>query len=261
MNMAPQRLVGRVALITGAAAGIGAATARRFLSEGAAVMLVDANVSALDTTLETLRSDFPQSPLTAFTADVSNPAAAREAVDTAFKQFASLDILVNNAAMRNYTAAAQLTPAEWQSMVQVNLVGLSNYCQAALPCLRASGRGSIVNVSSCYALKGRKGMALYDATKAAQLAYTRTLACEEAKHGVRVNAICPGSTLTDFHIDRALKAGKSVDQLRTERKDTSLLGRWASPEEIANPILWFASEEASFITGTTLMVDGGLHII
>lgn len=261
MNKAPQRLLGRVALITGAAAGIGAATARRFLSEGAAVMLVDAHSSALVTTLDSLRSDYPESPVAAFTADVSHPEAAREAVDSAVKQFASLDILVNNAALRNYTAAAQVTPSEWQSMVQVNLVGMSNYCQAALPCLRASGRGSIVNVSSCYAVKGRKGMALYDATKAAQLAYTRSLACEEAQHGVRVNAICPGSTLTDFHIGRALKAGKSVDQLRTERKDTSLLGRWASPEEIANPILWFASEEASFITGTTLMVDGGLHIL
>lgn len=78
---------------------------------------------------------------------------------------------------------------------------------------------------------------------------------------MRANAVCPGSTLTDFHVGRATASGKSVDQLRTERKDTSLIGRWASPEEIAWPILWLASAEASFITGTTLMVDGGLHIM
>jgi meso-butanediol dehydrogenase/(S,S)-butanediol dehydrogenase/diacetyl reductase len=103
-------------------------------------------------------------------------------------------------------------------------------------------------------------MPLYDATKAAQLSLTRSLAFEEAENGVRVNSVSPGSTLTDFHLERAQKIGKSVEQLKTERKDTSLLGRWASPDEIAWPILWMASSEASFITGTNLVVDGGLHI-
>jgi meso-butanediol dehydrogenase/(S,S)-butanediol dehydrogenase/diacetyl reductase len=143
----------------------------------------------------------------------------------------------------------------------VNLVGTANYCRAALPLLRAAGSASIVNVSSCYAVTGRKGMGLYDATKAGMLAMTRTLAFEEAAHGVRANAICPGSTLTDFHVNRAQAAGKSVEVLKTQRQDTSLLGRWASPEEVAWPILWLASDEASFITGTTLMVDGGLSIM
>jgi meso-butanediol dehydrogenase/(S,S)-butanediol dehydrogenase/diacetyl reductase len=104
-------------------------------------------------------------------------------------------------------------------------------------------------------------MGLYDATKAGMLAMTRTLACEEAAYGVRVNAVCPGSTLTGFHIAQARTAGKSIEQLKTERLTTSLLGRWATPEEIAWPILWLASDEASFITGATLMVDGGLSVI
>ena len=194
-------------------------------------------------------------------ADVSDAAAAQAAVARAGTLYGGLDALVNNAAMRSYTAAAQVTPAEWQAMVGVNLVGISNYCGAALPLLRASGQGSIVNVSSCYAVTGRKGMALYDATKAAQLSYTRTLAFEEASQGVRANAVCPGSTLTDFHIGRAQRAGKAVAQLKTERNTTSLIGRWADPLEIAHPILWLTSSEASFITGTTLMVDGGLHIM
>src|SRR3569833_806431 len=101
-------------------------------------------------------------------------------------------------------------------------------------------------------------MGIYDTTKAGQLAMTRTLAHEAAAHGVRANVVCPGSTLTDFHVTRAQARGKSVEKLKTERQSTSLLGRWAAPEEIANPILWLASDEASFITGATLMADGGL---
>lgn len=255
------RLEGRVALVTGAGSGIGAATAHCFAREGASVLLVDANAAALDATLASLREALAQARLASFTADVSDNALAHEAVRVAVTQWGRLDTLVNNAAMRNYTEASRVSPSEWQAMVGVNLAGMSNYCQAALPHLRSSGRGSIVNVSSCYAVTGRKGMALYDATKAAQLSFTRTLAFEEAAHGVRVNAICPGSTLTEFHVKRAQQAGKSVETLRGERSTTSLIGRWADPVEIAHPILWLASDEASFITGTTLMVDGGLHIM
>jgi meso-butanediol dehydrogenase/(S,S)-butanediol dehydrogenase/diacetyl reductase len=256
-----QRLAGRKALITGAGSGIGAATALRFAREGAALMLVDANEAALKATQVAIQAACPQARLQIRTADVAHAAPAQEAVGLAVEQFGGLDILVNNAAMRNYSPADRVTPEEWQSVVSVNLVGATHYCQAALPALRASGRGAIVMVSSCYALTGRKGMALYDATKAAQLSLTRTLAFEEAANGVRVNAVCPGSTLTQFHVHRAERAGKSVQQLRVERQTTSLLGRWADPEEIAHPILWLASDEASFITGTTLMVDGGLHIM
>ena len=255
------RLAGRTALITGAGAGIGAAAAHLFCLEGAAVLLVDANAEALERTRAAIEEALPGARLACATADVADEAAALATVQQCTRLWGGLDILVNNAAMRNYSAAAVATAAEWHAMVGVNLVGMSNYCRAALPALRQSGTGSIVNVSSCYAVTGRKGMALYDATKAAQLAYTRTLAFEEAAHAVRVNAVCPGSTLTDFHVGRAQTAGKSVDQLRIERKDTSLIGRWASPEEIAWPIVWLASGEASFITGTTLMVDGGLHIM
>jgi meso-butanediol dehydrogenase/(S,S)-butanediol dehydrogenase/diacetyl reductase len=254
-------MAGRRALITGGGGGIGAATARVFLQEGAAVLLVDADAQALARTQAALLQAHPDARVLTVAADVSDEAAAQAAVDQAVAAWGGLDALVNNAAMRNYSAAANATPAEWQAMVAVNLVGMSNYCRAALPALRASGQGSIVNVSSCYAVTGRKGMALYDATKAAQLAYTRSLAFEESPHGVRANAVCPGSTLTDFHVGRAQTAGKSVEQLKGERRDTSLIGRWADPEEIAWPILWMSSREASFITGTTLLVDGGLHIM
>ena len=255
------RLLDKTAIITGAGAGIGSATALLFCREGASVTLVDADLAALDRTLEAIKLALPHARLLIHTADVSQESQALAAVEKTLQAWGKLDILVNNASMRNYSALAKATTAEWQAIVGVNLIGCANYAKAALPALRLSGKGSIVNVASCYAVTGRKGMGLYDATKAAQLAMTRTLAFEEASHGVRVNAVCPGSTLTDFHINKATAAGKDIEKLKTERQTTSLLGRWASPEEIAAPILWLASDEASFITGTSLMVDGGLSIM
>jgi meso-butanediol dehydrogenase/(S,S)-butanediol dehydrogenase/diacetyl reductase len=252
---------GKVALITGGGAGIGAATGRIFASEGAAVILVDLDPAALAKAVAAIRSAVDGARVEQFAADVSDAEQAALAVAHGVRAFGRLDVLVNNAAMRNYAAVADATPQEWQAMLGVNLVGAANYCRAALPELRRAGRGSIVTVSSCYAVTGRKGMGLYDATKAGLLALTRTLAFEEAAHGIRANAVCPGSTLTDFHIGRAREKGKSVEQLRGERSDNSLIGRWASPEEVAHPILWLASDEASFITGATLMVDGGLSIM
>ncbi len=255
------RIAGKVALITGGGSGIGAAAARIFCAEGGKVMLVDSNPEGLADSQKDILDRVPGAQVSTFLADVSDADKATRAVEETLRKFSRLDILVNNASMRNYSAVADAAPTEWQAIVAVNLIGAANYCRAALPILRKTDRSGIVNVSSAYAVTGRKGMGLYDATKAGMLAMTRTLACEEAAYGVRVNAVCPGSTLTGFHMKRARAAGKSVEQLKTERQTTSLLGRWATPEEIAWPILWLASEEASFITGATLMVDGGLSVI
>ena len=255
------RVEGKAALITGGGAGIGAATGELICAEGGMALLVDADARALAGTMQAIAERVPRARVSTFAADVVDANAAARAVEHALQTFGRLDILVNNAAMRNYSAIADATPGEWQAMVGVNLVGTANYCKAALPALRRSGRASIVNVSSCYALTGRKGMGLYDATKAGILAMTRTLAFEEVAHGVRVNAVCPGSTLTDFHVSKAKAAGKDIEALKSERQTTSLLGRWAAPQEIAWPILWLASDEASFVTGATLAVDGGLSIM
>jgi 2-hydroxycyclohexanecarboxyl-CoA dehydrogenase len=255
------RVEGKVALITGGGSGIGAATGELVCAEGGMVVLVDANADALADTMKTIADEVPGARVSTFVADVADAGEAARAVEHTLHAFGQLDVLVNNAAMRNYSAIADASPAEWQAMVGVNLIGTANYCKAALPALRRSARASIVNVSSCYAVTGRKGMGLYDATKAGILAMTRTLAFEESAHGVRVNAVCPGSTLTNFHVSKAKAAGKSVETLKTERQTTSLLARWATPQEIAWPILWLASDEASFMTGATLMVDGGLSIM
>jgi 2-hydroxycyclohexanecarboxyl-CoA dehydrogenase len=254
------RLEGRAALITGGGGGIGAATVKLFCAEGARVIAVDMDAAALERTVTAVRQSTPDADVRSLAGDVADPATAIDAARRCEEAFGGIDVLVNNAAMRNYASFADATPEEWHAIVGVNMVGNANFCRAALPSLRRSGRGAIVNVSSCYAVKGRKGMALYDATKAAIVAMTRTLAFEEAAHGIRVNVVCPGSTLTDFHVKRTKAAGKDVEELKNQRQDTSLLGRWADPLEIAYPILWMASQEASFITGTTLLVDGGLHI-
>lgn len=254
------RLKDKAALITGGGAGIGAAAALLFCREGASVLLVDRDAKALAQTAAAIRARLPRAKVAHIAADVADAAAAAQAVAHAAEAFGRLDVLVNNAALRNYSAVADATPEEWRSVLEVNLIGAAGYCKAALPLLRRSGKGSIVNVSSCYAVTGRKGMAIYDATKAGLIALSRTLAHEEAAHGVRANAVCPGSTLTAFHIERGKAAGKTMDELKNARGDNSLIGRWASPQEIAYPILWLASDEASFITGATLVVDGGLSI-
>jgi len=252
------RLAERRALITGGAAGIGAAIGRIFCQEGAAVLLVDRDADALARTAAVLREQHPGARIECLAADVADEDAALSAAALARRAWGGLDILVCIAAMRNYSPLSEARPEEWRAMVDVNLIGTANYCRAALPALRESGQGSLVIVSSCYAVTGRAGMGIYDATKAGLLAMTRTLAFEEAPHGVRVNAVCPGSTLTEFHVGRARARGKAVEQLKGERSDTSLLGRWAAPDEIAWPVLWLASDEASFMTGTHVLVDGGL---
>ena len=128
----------------------------------------------------------------------------------------------------------------------------------ALHCLRQSTGASVVNVSSVFAMLGRRGMGQYDATKAGIISMTRTLAAEEAENGIRVNAVCPGSTWTAYTASRANERKMSDEELYTSGAAPSLLNRWAEPNEIAYPILWLASNEASFITGSCLMVDGGL---
>jgi 2-hydroxycyclohexanecarboxyl-CoA dehydrogenase len=250
-----ERLAGRVALITGGGAGIGAETARLFCSQGAQVLIVDRDAAALQRQLDQARG--PKGQLSVLHGDAADPTVAQQAVDAVLQRHGRLDILVNNAARRNHAAVAQASAQDWRDVLDVNLVAAAQFCRLALPALRASGDGSIINVSSCYAVSGRKGMAIYDASKAALQALTRTLAHEEAVHNVRANAVCPGATLTEFQLDMARTNGIALPDLLGARKDASLLGRWAQPTEVAWPILWLASREASYITGSVLMVDGG----
>jgi meso-butanediol dehydrogenase/(S,S)-butanediol dehydrogenase/diacetyl reductase len=255
------RLQGRTAIITGAARGIGYAAADLFLQEGARVGLIDSDASSLTDSAAKLARDRPARSVFARRADIADAAGIAAAIDALANDLGSVDILTNNAAARAYGTIADATPASWHAILHTNITGLANCCRAALPYLRKSGNASIVIVSSAFALTGRSNMGQYDATKAAILAMTRVLACEEAAHGIRVNAVCPGSTLTPWTAGRAAARGMSLDELKQRGAAPSLLNRWAAPEEIAYPILWMASNEASFVTGATLVVDGGLTAI
>ena len=251
-----RRLEGKVAIVTGGAGGIGAATARLFCEEGAAVALVDRPDAPLDAVLDAVRRAVPDARLLPVPVDLAGEAAAREAVDATRSAFGALDVLVNNAGIRAYEPLAEARADTWERILAVNLLSYAFMAREALRSLRAR-RGTIVNVSSQHAVHPRAGMGQYDATKAAIVSMTRTLAWEEAEHGVRVNAVCPGLTLTPFHVRRAAPSGRGEADLRAERVDNNLLRRWADAREIAYPILWLASDEASFVNAAVLMADGG----
>lgn len=253
-------MAGRVALITGGGGGIGEATARLFAEEGAAVSLVDLDRAALDNAA-TSTAALPGAKILALTADVSQEAQALRAVEETVAKFGALHCLVNVAATRVYASLAEAGEEDWQRILGVNILGTAHCCKAAIPRLRQAGGGSIVNLSSVYGVMGRSGMGQYDTTKAAILGYTRALAQEEAKHGIRVNAVCPGGTITPYHIRRAAERGVAEQELRDSRAEGNLLGRWAEPREVAYSILFLACTESSFITGATLMVDAGRSIM
>lgn len=255
------RLEGKTALITGGASGIGAATARLFCREGATVALVDIDGKKLDAEAAEISRESASSHILPIIADVSNREQISEAVARTVTEFGGLDVLINNAAVREYFSIAEAPQESWKRIIATNIVGVANCCQAVLPTLRSARGACIVNVSSVFAIVGRTGMGQYDATKAAILALTRTLAAEEAQHGIRVNAVCPGSTLTEFTLRRGKARGMTEEELRLKGFAPSLLNRWATPEEIAYPVLWLASDEASFITGAVLMADGGLSAV
>jgi NAD(P)-dependent dehydrogenase (short-subunit alcohol dehydrogenase family) len=249
------RLADKVAIITGGAGGIGAATGLLFCQEGARVALVDSESDAMDAALADIRK-VPGAQVTGIVVDVGKEKAAAEAVAAVRKAFGAIGVLVNLAGMRSYEPLAEAKAETWERILAVNLLSYAWFTQAAIADLRAQ-RGSIVNISSTHAVNPRAGMGQYDVTKAGIVSMTKTLAFEEARHGVRVNAVCPGATLTPFHLRRAAAAGRTIDR---ETEDGCLLGRWADPREVAFPILWLASDEASYVTGSVLMVDGGRYV-
>lgn len=251
------RLDGKTAVVTGAAGGIGAATIRLFSREGARILATDRD----ETGLLRLQNEIGPDRVRIAAVDIGVKAACDLVIRELDATFESLDILVNIAGMRLHVPLADADAAGWDAILRVNLLSYANLTQGALPKLRRSGRGSVVNISSTHALNPRAGMGQYDVTKAGIIALTRTLAFEEAKHGVRANAVCPGLTLTPYHLERAQQAGRTRADLEEEGRSGCLLGRWAEPEEVAAPILWLASDEASYVTAAVLMVDGGRYVI
>ncbi len=255
------RMAGRIALITGGGAGIGAAAGELFCAQGGKVLLVDRDEAALARTVIAIRERVAGAAVAGCAADVTDAGDAARAVAQCLEEFGGLNVLVNNAAIRYLSPVADAETAKWSALLSVNVLGAVNLCKAALPELRKHPGASVVNVASTYGVVGRRHFGAYDASKAALISLTRTLAFEEAAHGVRVNAVCPGGTLTPFTIGRGEARGQSEDAMRAEAKADTLLKRWAEEKEVAYPILWLASTEASYMTGASLMVDGGTSIM
>jgi meso-butanediol dehydrogenase/(S,S)-butanediol dehydrogenase/diacetyl reductase len=189
---------------------------------------------------------------------IADEAFCRRLAEVALDQWGRIDVLVGNAANRNFSRVADASEREWDEMLAVNLKGTAFSCKTVLPQMVRQGKGSIVLMSSVHWQVGRSEMPIYDATKAGIVSLTKSLAVDHAKDGVRVNAVCPGFTVTDFHIRKAVREGRSVEDLRQTK--IGRLQRPADPSEIAAAVYFLASDEASYITGQALMVDGGLSV-
>ena len=248
------RLDGKVAAVTGGASGIGEATVRRFLDEGARVAFADRDGPRGECIAGEIEAAGGEALFVEARMDRETEAAAfiRRAVD----RFGRLDILVNNAAIRLYNTVTEASEESWDAIWAVNVKGYAFCARAAIPFLRESGKGSIVNIASNSAVIASRSAVQYDTTKAAVTGLTRAMALDHAEEGIRVNALCPGPTFTPFHERRAAAAGQT-DSFKEEFGRATMLGRPARPGEIAACVLFLASDDASFVTGTCLFADGG----
>jgi NAD(P)-dependent dehydrogenase (short-subunit alcohol dehydrogenase family) len=244
------RLDGKVALITGAASGIGAATARRFAREGAKVVAVDIDQDGARRVVDEIRAAGGQA--CALRADVAEARDAEAMVRQAVETFGGLDVLHNNATSGGAGFLGEMAHEEWNRTVAVNLTAPWLASRFALPVMQARG-GAIVNMSSAVALMAEHGLGAYAAAKAGVISLTRSLAIEYGRYKIRVNCICPGAIETPP--TRALIG--AVEGMREKIVRANPLGRLGTAEEVASLVLFLASEEASFITGATYLVDGG----
>ena len=247
-----------VAVITGAGAGIGRACAIRFTREGACVVVVDRTDADGQKTAELLKSMGAKALFVH--ADVSSEDQCRRFAEAACDAFGRIDVLVANAGVRVFGTILESTEADWDKILGVNLKGVSFSCKAVLPRMIGQKSGAIVLIGSTTAITGRTNMPLYDAAKFGVLSLTRSLAATYGKDGIRVNAVCPSFTLTDFHFRKAAAEGVSPEELRERNKGYGLLGRPGEPEEIAAVVSFMAGKNASFVTGQYLIVDGGYSI-
>ena len=245
------RLQNRIALITGGNRGIGLATAKLFAKEGAKVILFARDQVKGDKEAGAIpNAEFIQG-------DVPKAEDCQRAVDESVRIFGGLDVLVNCAGViyRNRTVE-QTTEEEWDTTFNVNVKGAFLMCKYAMPVLRER-KGCVVNMSSYVGMVGFRGTSAYAASKAAIINLTRSMALDHAREGIRVNAVCPGSVDTEM-IHTAWEKFGDVNEAHRVWAEKHPMGRIAQPEEVAQAILFLASDDASFITGTALAVDGGI---
>ncbi|MFN3448566.1 MAG: SDR family NAD(P)-dependent oxidoreductase [Roseococcus sp.] len=238
----------KVAWITGAARGIGLATAQRFLAEGWAVALFDIEEALLARSVAAL--DLPERTL-ALPGDVSDPAAVEAAALAIRARFGRLDALVNNAGVAIFGPILQTTLEQWRRVMEVNLTGPFLTGQAAAPLMAESGGGAIVNITSISGLRASTLRVAYGTSKAGLAHLTKQQAVEFASFGIRVNAVAPGP------VDTAMAQAVHTPEIRADYHDAMPLNRYGLERELASAIFWLASAEASYVTGQVLAVDGG----
>lgn len=237
-------------IVTGAASGIGAATAMRFLTEGYSVVLFDINAQGAHEVAE--RSGYATKALVVH-GDAGDEACVREAVARATEQFGAVDVMVNNVGVEINGTIEEQSREDWDRHVSVNLTSVFLFSKYCIPTMRTRGGGSIINISSVHAFVSWPRCAAYDATKAGIFGITRALAIDHGPDGIRVNAICPGYIRTPM-LERWFASTEDGEQKAAQAHPLRRIGE---PVEIANAILFLASEQASFITGAVLTVDGG----
>ncbi len=246
-------LDGRVALVTGAAgAGIGRATARRLAEAGATVVVTDVHERRTGETVEALRAEFGGAAAVGKLLDGGDPEAISRVVAEVRSEVGPVDVLVNNAAVNPFGEVDTLAPEDWDRAVAVDITGPWLLIRAVLPDMKQRRRGAIVNVSSVAAYTAPEREAPYAAAKAALHSLTRTVAREAGPHGVRCNAVAPGLIWTRF-------MEKYAEQFRPEVERTPLR-RWGTPEDVADVVLFLASDRSAFITGEALTVSGGWYM-
>jgi len=248
------RLRGKVALVTGGASGIGAATARVFAAEGAKVVVSDVQEDAARSVVDGIQKSGGQAAFVR--CNVTKEAEVAAMVAFAEKTFGRLDVIVNNAGVESHLPVADTSEEVWDRIMDINGKGVFLCTKHAIPAMRRAGGGSIINMSSVFGLIGSPGFAAYHASKGAVRLLTKSTALAHAKEGIRANSIHPGAI--DTPMLRALidmepdpKAAE-VEWLKVEP-----IGRFGRPEDIAYGALYLASDEASFVTGTELVIDGG----
>ena len=244
------RLTGKVALISGAARGLGAADARLFVEEGAKVVLGDVLGKDGQKPAEELNRGAKTGPTAYKHLDVTKAADWENAVAAAEREFGRLNILVNNAGILSMAGVEDTTEAEWQRIVDVNQKGVWLGMKAAVPAMRRAGGGSIVNISSLYGLIGSGAATAYQGAKGAVRILTKTAAVQYAAENIRVNSVHPGITTTLILEPLSAEVRKTI-------ADGGGMKREGKPEEIAYGVLFLASDEASFMTGAELVIDGG----
>jgi 2-hydroxycyclohexanecarboxyl-CoA dehydrogenase len=244
------RLEGRKALVTGGAGGIGAAIARRLSAEGAEVTVGDLNLEGATEVAGEI-SGLP------IQLDVTDLGSAEAAVESAG---VPIDVLINNAGTDEFGFFSQTTPEQWQKVIAVNLIGVLNCTFAALPGMQEAGYGRIVNIASEAGRVGSKGSAVYSAAKGGVIAFTKVMAREGARFGITANAIAPGPIETPL-LMRANELGEIGEKIVETMKAGTQLQRLGQPEEVAAAVAFLASDDASYVTGETLGVSGGLGMV